>query len=368
MKTEKQRIVVKIGSSSLTNQYGEIDQEKLNDHVQALATLRKAGHEVILVSSGAVATGFSRLGYSSRPVTIKGRQAAAAVGQSLLIQSYIEKFTLYEIVPAQLLLTRDDFSNRERYKNAFTTMLELLERGALPIINENDTVAIDELTFGDNDTLSALVSGFIHADQLIILTDINGLYTDNPRIHPEAKKYDSLNEITEKMMSGADENGSNLGTGGMHSKLQAAKTAQSLGVPVFIGRGKGKDKLVSILNGDGDGTYISSLTNPLIKTRKQWIGLHSEAVARLFVDQGAEDAVLHHGRSLLPAGIFKIDGSFQKGDVVEVYGIHELLGRGQVTCSSDELKRMISKRKEHQGSQTRSREVIHRDKWVEALK
>src|SRR5690606_15833974 len=182
---KKQRIVVKIGSSSLTNDKGEIDQEKLNDHVHAVAALRKDRHEVILVSSGAVAAGFTRLGYPTRPVTLKGKQAAAAVGQSLLIQSYIEQFYPYGIIPAQILLTRTDFSNRERYQNAYATLMELLERKMLPIINENDTVSVEELTFGDNDMLSALVSGFIHADQLIILTDINGLYDADPRFNPE---------------------------------------------------------------------------------------------------------------------------------------------------------------------------------------
>src|SRR5699024_2288883 len=164
----------------LTNEKGEIDEDKLTGYVEAITALRKANHTVVLVSSGAVAAGFKQLGYPFRPETIKGRQAAAAVGQSLLIQSYIKKFQEHQLIPAQILLTRSDFSNRERYRNAFSTIMELLDRGIIPIINENDTVSVDELTFGDNDMLSALVSGFIHADQLIILTDINGLYTDNP--------------------------------------------------------------------------------------------------------------------------------------------------------------------------------------------
>lgn len=367
---QKKRIVVKIGSSSLTNDRGEIDLGKFNDHIHALVALRKKGHEIILVSSGAVAAGFSKLGYPSRPVTIKGKQAAAAVGQSLLIQSYIEKFSAFNIFPAQLLLTRDDFSNRERYRNAFGTMLELLERGILPIINENDTVAVDELTFGDNDTLSALVSGFIHADQLIILTDINGLYDDNPRTNPDAKKYDFLQEITDEMMSGADQTGSKFGTGGMQSKLQAAKIAQSLGVPIFIGHGQGEDKLVNIINGEGDGTYISSLTNQPINTSKQWIALHSQSVGSLYVDQGAEEAILYHGRSLLPAGIFKVKGTFLKGDVVEVFGVNGLLGKGEVSYSSDEVKKIIHKRNIEKDKELLERtvEVIHRNRWVEILK
>ena len=255
---EKKRIVVKIGSSSLTNDKGEIDQEMFNDHIQAVAALRQAGHEVLLVSSGAVAAGFSKLGYSSRPITLKGRQAAAAVGQGLLIQSYIDKFSEFSIVPAQILLTRDDFTNRGRYRNAYATIMELLERRILPIINENDTVSVRELTFGDNDMLSSLVSGFVRADQLIILTDVNGLYDANPQNNPEAKKFDLLEEISDEMLGYTEGSSSKVGTGGMKSKLLAAKTALSVGVPVFIGRGKGTNKLIEILEGKGDGTYISN--------------------------------------------------------------------------------------------------------------
>lgn len=362
---KKKRIVIKIGSSSLTNDRGEIDHAKITDHVHALASVRQAGHEVILVSSGAVAAGFLKLGYPSRPVTTKGKQAAAAVGQSLLIQSYTEKFAAYDIVPAQLLLTRDDFSNRERYKNAFETINELLNREILPIINENDTVAVEELTFGDNDTLSALVSGFLHADHLLILTDIDGVYDSNPHTNPDAKRYNFVETITDQMILETDETGSKFGTGGMRSKLEAAKVAQSLGVATFIGTGHGPTKLLDILNGTGKGTYISHFKNHWVNTNKQWIALHSESVAILYVDQGAEDAILYQGRSLLPAGIFKIDGSFQTGDVVEVYGLHGLLGRGEVNYSSDTLKKVLLNRSEDSHHEERSVEVIHRDRWVE---
>lgn len=362
----KQRVVVKIGSSSLTNDRGEIDNIKFDDHIQALTALRQAGHEVIVVSSGAVAAGFAALGYPARPVTLKGRQAAAAVGQSLLVQSYIEKFRPYGLVPAQILLTRSDFSNRERYRNAFATMTELLERGIIPIINENDTVSVDELTFGDNDMLSALVSGFLHADQLIILTDINGIYNANPRTNPDAQRFDILDEISDDLLAGADENGSKVGTGGMKSKLLAAKTAHSLGVPIFIGTGSGSTKLIEILEGKGDGTYISNPANATINTRRQWIALHSESSGKLYVDQGAEDAILCNGKSLLPAGVFKVKGAFKKGDVVEVYGVGGLLGKGVVTYSSDELKETIEKRNRERLGEVLSPtiEVIHRDRWV----
>ncbi|KAA9025764.1 glutamate 5-kinase [Niallia endozanthoxylica] len=367
---EKKRIVVKIGSSSLTNSKGEIDQEKFSDHVEAVAALREQGHEVLLVSSGAVAAGFSRLGYPSRPVTLKGKQAAAAVGQSLLIQSYIEQFSVFNIIPAQILLTRNDFSKKDRYRNAFQTISELLDRGILPIINENDTVSVQELTFGDNDMLSALVSGLVHAEQLIILTDINGLYDSNPQTNPLAKKWTHISDITDEIMGMAGDSGSKVGTGGMRSKLEAAKTALSLGVKVFIGKGSGKQKLIDILTGDGDGTYIGNDTLTTVNNPKQWIALHSEVAGKVYIDQGAELALTIEGRSLLPAGIYDIVGSFEKGDVVEVFGSTGLLGKGEVYYSSEELKKVMGKRSDEVEKQmvVAAIEVIHRDNWVKVKK
>ncbi|MFD9626696.1 glutamate 5-kinase [Peribacillus muralis] len=361
---EKKRIVVKIGSSSLTNSQGEIDQNKFSDHIQAVAALRKAGHEVVLVSSGAVATGFRKLGYPTRPVTLKGKQAAAAVGQSLLIQSYMEQLGQFGIVPAQILLTRKDFSKKDRYKNAYATLMELLERGILPIINENDTVSVEELTFGDNDMLSALVSGLVHANHLIILTDINGLYDSNPQTNPSATRFDKLSEVTADFLHMAEGAGSNVGTGGMKSKLIAAQTALSLGVKVFIGSGAGSEKLLTILEGKGDGTYIGNDVLTTVTKNKQWIFLHSQVSGKIFVDEGAEKALVSNGSSLLPAGVYDITGVFNKGDVVEVYGANGLLGRGEVLYSDEELKQAMGKRTTE--LIITSIEVIHRDKWVKA--
>ncbi|WP_445490968.1 glutamate 5-kinase [Niallia sp. 03133] len=363
---ESKRVVVKIGSSSLTNTKGEIDQQKLHDHIASIAVLKKNGYEVILVSSGAVAAGFTKLGYPSRPVTLKGKQAAAAVGQSLLIQSYIELFTQHQITPAQILLTRNDFSKRERYGNAYSTLTELLERGILPIINENDTVSVEELTFGDNDMLSALVSGLVHAEQLIILTDINGLYDSNPKDNPDAKRYDKITEITEDLMKGAEGAGSKVGTGGMKSKLVAAETALSLGVKVFIGNGSGEEKLVSIMEGNGDGTYIGSDDLTALNNNRQWIALHSTVQGSLYVDKGAEKALMENGSSLLPAGVYKMEGNFIKGNVVEVIGQYGVIGKGEVLYSSEELQQIIGK-KSTEYKETNlflTTEVIHRNKWV----
>jgi glutamate 5-kinase len=364
---EKKRIVVKIGSSSLTNSKGEIDHEKFTDHIQAIAALKHAGHEIILVSSGAVAAGFVKLGYSSRPVTLKGKQAAAAVGQSLLIQSYMEELSHYQLIPAQILLTRKDFSKKDRYRNAYSTIQELLARGVIPIINENDTVSVEELTFGDNDMLSALVSGMVHAEQLIILTDINGLYDSNPKEHPDAKRFGFLQEVTDEMMSFAEGAGTKVGTGGMKSKLIAARTALSLGVHVFIGQGKGKDKFLKILEGKGDGTYIGKKELTTINNHKQWIYLHSPVSGRIYVDEGAEAALLNNGSSLLPAGIYDVTGVFEKGDVVEVFSLRGLIGKGEVLYSSEDVKKLMGKRSDELNDEQvfSTIEVIHRDQWVQ---
>ncbi|MDF1509115.1 glutamate 5-kinase [Robertmurraya sp. DFI.2.37] len=364
---DKKRIVVKIGSSSLTNANGEIAEGKLKDHVKAIVSARRAGHEIILVSSGAVAAGFKKLGYPVRPVKLKGKQAAAAVGQSLLIQTYAKELAPFGITPAQILLTRNDFSKKDRYRNAYSTISELLARGVLPIINENDTVSVEELTFGDNDMLSALVSGMLHADQLIILTDINGLYDRDPRDDYNAKRFDFLEDVSEEMMEAAKGTGSNVGTGGMKSKLLAAKTAISLGVKVFIGLGNGEDKLLRILTGFGDGTYIGTEMLSSVKNNKQWISLHSPIAGKLFIDQGAEKALLSQGSSLLPAGIYGVDGVFDKGNVVEVYGRSGLLGKGEVLYSSDEIRKLMGKGREELKFEKVyiTNEVIHRDQWVQ---
>lgn len=227
-------------------------------------------------------------------VTLKGKQAAAAIGQSVLIQRYREALGGYGLIPAQILLTRKDFSTKDRYHNAYSTITELLRRGVIPVINENDSVSVSELTFGDNDMLSALVSGLVHAGYLIILTDVNGLYSTNPKYDRCARRIDFIDNITPEMMKMAGGAGSKAGTGGMLSKLKAANTAVSLGVRVFIGTGKGRGKLVKILEGKGDGTYIGA-ARPAVKSRKQWIALFSESAGKIYIDRGAEQALLQKG-------------------------------------------------------------------------
>jgi len=358
---KKQRIVVKIGSSSLTDKYGALDLGKLSKYVASLVALQQDGHEVVLISSGAVAAGFSRIGYPARPTTMAGKQASAAVGQALLMQHYVEHFFEHGVVAAQLLLTRPDFQNEVQYNNAYATLEELLKHDAVPIINENDTTSVAELTFGDNDMLSALVSGLLKADMLCILTDVDGIYDANPKTNSHAKRYQYLHEIPDELLQMSGESGSHVGTGGMKSKVGAAKTAISLGVDVFIGLGE----LMDIIVGKGSGTYIGHGSEYEGKV-KQWIRLHSTVSGIIQIDAGAERAILHDGKSLLPAGVIAVSGVFNEGDVVCVENeAGKIIAKGQVTLSAPLLQKI-------QGLKTcKARElghekdvVIHRDRLV----
>lgn len=366
---ESKRIVVKIGSSSLTDLHGKLDTNKLNEHVEAIARLKATGHEVVLVSSGAIAAGYSGLGYPSRPVTLAGKQAAAAVGQVLLLNNYARSFRRYGLTIAQLLLARQDFERREQMSHAYSALSELLRRSVVPIINENDSVSLEELTFGDNDMLSALVSGLIHADFLTILTDVNGLYDKNPQLYPDARRYDYLSNLPASLIEDtSDTTGSKVGTGGMKSKVLAASTALSLGVRTFIGKGTGPDKLIRIINGSGDGTYIGKDgLRPLLKVSKQWIALHSPVSGKIEIDDGAVKALMREGKSLLPAGIRKISGRFSAGEVIQIIDKNQqVLGKGQVNYSAvqlDKIKHLPSVQAMNQIKGGHP-EVVHRDNWV----
>ncbi|MFC0473400.1 glutamate 5-kinase [Halalkalibacter kiskunsagensis] len=366
----RQRLVVKIGSSSLTTKQGALCMDKVAMFVKAIAKIKHAGHEVIMISSGAVAAGFKAIGYPTRPVTIAGKQAAAAVGQAMLMQAYIEQFGSHNLTPAQLLLTRQDFSDETRYGNAYSTLSELLKRGAIPIINENDSTSIEELTFGDNDMLSALVSGLIHANTLCIMTDVNGLYDDNPHTNPDAKKIHYLPYVTEDLLALAGGSTSKVGTGGMKSKVSAAHTALGLGVNVFIGKGEHAEALIDILAGKGDGTYVGSFQHePVMPTTKQWIALHSKISARLCIDKGAEQALLYRGKSLLPVGIVSIDGNFSKGDVIEVCNTKGvLLGKGKANMTSEQLSYYQKQQTVTTSSKHKQPVVVHRNEWVPYIK
>ncbi|GGD64836.1 glutamate 5-kinase [Paenibacillus nasutitermitis] len=365
-----ERIVVKIGSSSLTSDEGGLNRERIAFFAHELASLYDAGHQVLLVTSGAVAAGFRKIGYQSRPRLVHEKQAAAAVGQALLMQAYQEAFSAHGtsggIGVAQILLTRADFSNRKRIQNALGTIDELLRHRTLPVVNENDTVATDELKFGDNDTLSALVANLVKAKRLLILTDTDGLYTEDPRINPQAKRIDRVQVISDDLLKLAGGSGSSVGTGGMRSKIEAARIAMRGGIPAFIGRVLEPGDLRLAVEGGGKGTYFdTSLQN--LPMKKQWVGFHSLTQGRITVDEGAEKALLHGGKSLLPAGIREIEGEFHPGDVVEVANLRQqTIGRGVVNYAAWQIQAVagLSTEEVRRRVEVNRIEVIHRDEWV----
>ncbi|RAP78143.1 glutamate 5-kinase [Paenibacillus montanisoli] len=363
-------IVVKIGSSSLTSEEGGINRERIAFFAHELAALHEAGYQVLLVTSGAIAAGFKKIGYQTRPKLVHEKQAAAAVGQALLMQAYQEAFASYGsqggVGVAQILLTRADFSNRKRISNALMTIEELLHRRMLPIVNENDTVATEELKFSENDTLSALVANLVKAKRLVILTDMDGLYTEDPRKNPNAVRIDRVEQISDDILRIAGGAGSSVGTGGMRSKIEAARIAMRGGVPVFIGRVFEPGDLKLAVSGIGKGTYFdTSLHN--LPMKKQWLGFHSMPQGRIFVDEGAERALLDGGKSLLPAGIRTIEGDFHPGDVVEVFNQQQQsLGRGVVNYAAWQVQAVagLSTEEVRRRVEVARIEVIHRDEWV----
>ncbi|GFN30710.1 glutamate 5-kinase [Paenibacillus xylaniclasticus] len=361
------RIVVKIGSSSLTSDEGGLNRSKLDFFASELSALKQAGNEVVLVTSGAVAAGFRVLGFTSRPKLLHEKQASAAVGQALLMQAYQESFGRTGHIAAQILLTRADFSNRRRIESAMMTMEELLRQGAIPIINENDTVATEELNkFGDNDMLSSLVANLVKASQLIILTDTDGLYTADPRFHQDAKRIERVTELSEEIMQLAGGSGSSVGTGGMRSKLEAARIAMRGGVPAFVGRAVEPGDVKLAVDGVGKGTYFET-SNGNLPVKKQWLGFHSMPLGRIIVDEGAELALRNSGSSLLPAGVRQSEGDFHAGDVVEVIGLDgDTIGRGVVNYDAWQLKAVAGMNSDEvkQRIDVHRIEVIHRDEWI----
>ncbi|MFF2089962.1 glutamate 5-kinase [Paenibacillus sp. NPDC058174] len=363
-----ERIVVKIGSSSLTSDEGGLNRERIAYFASELAALHARGTSVILVTSGAVAAGFRQIGYPAKPKAVHEKQAAAAVGQALLMQAYQEAMSQYGIVAAQILLTRADFSNRKRISNALMTIEELLRLRTIPIINENDTVSTHEivLKFGDNDYLSSLVAAMTKASQLVMITDMDGLYTEDPRKNPEAVKIERVDQISEEIMKLAGDSGSSVGTGGMRSKIEAARIAMRGGVHAFIGKVQQPGDLALAVAGEGRGTYFDTQLDSL-PMKKQWLGFHSMPKGKIIVDNGAEHALLSGGKSLLPAGIRDIEGEFHPGDVVEVVGESgETIGRGVVSYAAWQVQAAagLSTEEVRRRVDVARIEVIHRDEWI----
>jgi glutamate 5-kinase len=337
------RIVVKVGSALVTNDGRGLDHVRLTRWAEQIAALNKLGKEVVLVSSGAIAEGIKRLGWSKRPHALNELQAAAAVGQMGLVEAYERAFGSHGLQTAQVLLTHADLADRERYLNARSTLRTLLGLKVIPIINENDTVTTDEIKVGDNDTLGALVANLIEADALIILTDQPGLYTADPRRHPDAEFVHEAvagDPALEAMAGGA---GTGIGTGGMLTKILAAKRAARSGADTIIASGREDKVLERLATGEAIGTQLLAKQAPLA-ARRQWLADHLQVRGRLVLDAGAVQALVGQGKSLLPIGVTEVIGEFQRGEVVGcVDGEGRDIARGLVNYSADEARRIARK-------------------------
>jgi len=362
-----QRLVVKVGSSLVTNQGQGLDQAAIARWAAQIAQLRTRSKEVVLVSSGAIAEGMQRLGWTKRPHAMHELQAAAAVGQMGLVQVYETSFREHGLHTAQVLLTHADLADRQRYLNARSTLRTLLALGVVPIINENDTVVTDEIKFGDNDTLAALVTNLIEADCLIILTDQAGLYTRDPR-------EDSTAELVREARAGAAElehmcgkAGSHIAKGGMLTKVLAAKRAARSGAHTVIASGREPDVLLRLAQGEAIGTQLVAETMP-IAARKQWLADHLQVNGRLLLDAGAVRALVQDGKSLLPIGVKSIEGAFERGAVVACISPEgKELARGLVNYGANEARRIVGKPSSEILSvlgYVDEPELIHRDNLV----
>ncbi|WP_308614704.1 glutamate 5-kinase [uncultured Duodenibacillus sp.] len=361
------RVVVKVGSALVTNDGRGLDFEAIARWATQIAALQKAGKEVLLVSSGAIAEGVLRLGWKSRPKRLFELQAAAAVGQMGLVQAYETRFAGHGIKTAQILLTHADLADRERYLNARDTLIEILRLGCVPIINENDTVVTDEIKVGDNDTLGALVTNLVEADAFVILTDQKGLYTADPRKDPTAvfvAQAVAGDPALEKMAGGA---ASTLSKGGMITKILAAKRAARSGAATIIASGREKDVLIRLSQGEAIGTELSPRQAPM-HARSQWLADHLRCEGRVILDVGAAAALLKRKTSLLPVGVKAVEGDFVRGDVVactDEKGVE--IARGLANYASSEIRMIKGKHTEEiEGvlGYCAQPEFIHRDNLV----
>jgi len=357
------RVVIKVGSSSLTTPDGHLDPHRIGTVVDAVVSVRARGDEAVLVSSGAIAAGIGPLGLARRPRDLPTQQAAAAVGQRALIAHYSEAFAAAGLVVGQVLLTVDDVSRRSHYRNAQQTFAKLLELGAVPVVNENDTVATSEIRFGDNDRLAALVAHLVHADQLFLLSDVDGLYTGHPDM-PGSQLIRTVRSDAD--LTGVDvaRVGSAVGTGGMVTKIDAARIATAAGIPVRL---TSTERALAAVAGESVGTLFLA-TGKRRAARLMWLAHASDTQGRLVLDAGARRAVVERGASLLAAGVVSVEGDFSAGDPVDVLGPdRDVIARGLVNFDSAELPAMLGRSTaeivEALGPD-HEREVIHRDDLI----
>jgi glutamate 5-kinase len=361
------RLVVKVGTSQLADPATGVDLAMMGKLVSEIQSLRKQGLEVVLVTSGAIGMGMCRLGLKTKPKEIPAKQATAAVGQGLLMNHYQKCFADFGVPVGQVLLTRADFENRQRYLNARNCLQALLAMGAVPVINENDTVAVDEIKFGDNDNLAAQVTNMAQAQLLVILTDVEGLFEQDPRKHASAKRIALVPKITPALAAAAGGEGSAVGTGGMATKIQAARTVTASGELMAIAAGRAPKILEKLLKGEDVGTLFLP-TRDRLDHHRRWIAFSLKPKGALLLDEGAARAVRERGKSLLPTGLKAVQGRFESGCVVRLLGPGgEEIARGLCHYSSDECERL----KGAKSSEIESRlgfkvkdELVHRDDMV----
>ena len=364
---DARRVVVKVGSSLVTNDGRGLDEVAIGEWCRQMAHLIRDGREVIMVSSGAIAEGMKRLGWTTRPHAVPELQAAAAVGQMGLAQMYETKLRANGLGSAQVLLTHADLADRERYLNARSTLLTLLKLGVVPVINENDTVVNDEIKFGDNDTLGALVANLVEADALVILTDQRGLFTADPRKDPHATLVAEAQagDVALELMAGGA--GSSIGRGGMLTKILAAKRAAGSGASTVIAWGREPDALIRLTQGDAIGTLLTADT-PKLQARKQWMADHLQMRGAVVVDAGAAAKLRDEGKSLLPIGMLQVEGEFSRGDVIAVRDEGGLeIARGLANYASAEARLLCRKPSaefERLLGYAAEPEMLHRDNLV----
>ncbi|WP_130536621.1 glutamate 5-kinase [Thiomicrorhabdus indica] len=361
------RWVIKIGSALLTDDGKGLNKQALGQWVEQMVELKRQGIEVVIVSSGSVAEGMKRLGWQTRPKQLNELQAAASVGQMGLIQAYESKFMRFDIHTAQILMTHDDLSNRKRYLNVKNTVETLLEYGVVPIINENDAVVTDEIRFGDNDTLGALTANLMGADVLVIMTDQQGLYDDNPRTNPDAKLIEEAQVSRKDIEAMASPEGGALGKGGMYTKVMAAKRAARSGTATIIAAGREPNILTRLLAGENKGTLLIPDLEPL-SARQQWLAGHLQAKGRLILDKGAVKVLRDSGKSLLPIGVRAQQGDFQRGEmVVCVDESGQEVARGLINYPANESAKILGQASHQIESilgYTEDESLIHRDNLV----
>ena len=363
---QARRWVIKLGSALLTNNGFGLRAESLQMWVDQIMKLRESGNEIVIVSSGAVAEGVTRLGWKRRPRTIHELQAAAAVGQMGLVQAYETCFQKYGVHTAQILLTHDDIADRQRYLNARSSLNTLIKLGVIPVINENDTVSTDEIRFGDNDTLAGLVTNLIEADALVILTDQNGLFDQDPRTNPDAKLISEADANDSNLQQYAGQGGM-LGRGGMLTKLKAGKLAAKSGADTIIAAGLEPDILLRIAAGEELGTLLASSQAPL-KARKQWLAGQTQVHGRLILDAGAVQVLKGKGKSLLAVGVRAVEGDFRRGEIVSCMTEDRIeVARGLVNYGASETRKIMGKPSdqfEQLLGYIDESELIHRDNLI----